>query len=465
MHLASPLLRAFVESLRGGWRLFTLRPARPSQFALSPELFALLVIIDLVTLFAVALAVVGFDGEVNQYELPRTLMFVPMVLALGLLGKRVDRGSELLRLPVALAAVGLLFTILTSGMYFLAQRQWLPFAEAYWAYFDDVALGWSAIVVVIAVVTLTSGKLWARGALALIGVVLLVSPSVWMPVGLLWMPRADERAAYATGSFHTLAAESSFYAQQGALERELEKVQPQRPGIADLYFVGAALYAGEDVFMKELTMISKLLRERFDTEGRTVMLVNNPKTLNEYPIASLTSLREALAHVGGVMNPDEDVLVLYISSHGSDKHELVVDFRPMRFSPITPENLKSALAGSGIRWKVIVISACYSGGFIDSLKDSKTLIITAASADRTSFGCGSGSDATYLAQALFGDAMKETFSFEQGFGRARTLIEQWEHEQNQKPSQPQLYVGADIRKKLAEVEARLSAQPKHGRSH
>ena len=458
MRFASPLLRAFLESLRGGWRLFTLRRANPAHFALSPELFALLVIVDLVMLFAVALAVVGFDGEVNQYELPRTLMFVPMVLALGLLAKRVDRGSELLRLPVALAAVGLLFTILTSGMYFLAQRQWLPFAEAYWAYFDDVALAWSAIVVAVAVLTLTSGKLWARAGLALIGVVLLISPSVWMPVGLLWMPRVDERASYATGSFHTLAAESSFYAQQGALERELDKIQPQRPGIADVYFVGAALYAGEDVFMKELSMISKLFRERFDTEGRTVMLINNPKTLTEYPIASLTGLREALARVGSVMNPEEDLLVLYISSHGSDKHELVVDFRPMRFSPITPENLKSALADSGIRWKVIVLSACYSGGFIDALKDSRTLIITAASADRTSFGCGSGSDATYLAQALFGNAMKQTFSFEEGFARARTLIEQWEHEQNQKPSKPQLYVGTDIRKELAEVEGRLSAR-------
>ena len=49
-------------------------------------------------------------------------------------------------------------------------------------------------------------------------------------------------------------------------------------------------------------------------------------------------------------------------------------------------------------------------------------------------------------------------AFEQGFARARTLIEQWERQQNQKPSQPQLFVGTDIRKKLAEVEGRLSAR-------
>ena len=89
-------------------------------------------------------------------------------------------------------------------------------------------------------------------------------------------------------------------------------------------------------------------------------------------------------------------------SHGSEKHELSVDFRPLRLSTIDPAKLKTALDESGIRWKVIVISACYSGGFIDALKDERTLVITASAADKTSFGCGTGSDATYLAQALFG---------------------------------------------------------------
>jgi hypothetical protein len=458
MRIASPLWRAFLDALRGAWRLFTLRRAAVYDFAPSAELFGLLVLLDLALMFVFAVAVVGFQGEVNLYELPRTLMFVPLVLALGLLARRVDSGSELLRLPVALAAVGLLFTVLTSGMYFLAQHQWLPFAETYWAYFDYLALAWSSAVVVIAVMTLTSGVQWRRAMLAAAGVVLLISPSVWMPVGLIWMPRSDDRTAYATGSFHTLAAESSFYAQQGALERALSTLQAERPGVADVYFVGAGLYAGEDVFMKEIRMISKVVRERFDAEGRTVLLVNNAKTLQEYPIASLTSLRQALEHVGSTMDTEEDVLLLYVSSHGSEKHELVVDFRPIRFSPITPETLKSALDDSKIRWKVIVVSSCYSGGFIDALKDARTLIVTASSADRQSFGCGAGSEATYLAQALFGEALRNTFSFETAFERARTRIEQWEREQNHKPSQPQLYVGAEIRKKLAEVEQRLTTQ-------
>jgi hypothetical protein len=119
--------------------------------------------------------------------------------------------------------------------------------------------------------------------------------------------------------------------------------------------------------------------------------------------------------------------------------------------------VKAALEESGIRWRVVVVSACYSGGFVDTLKNDETLVITASSADRQSFGCGNASDATYLAQALFADALQNTYSFEAAFGRAKGLIEQWEGEKGYTASQPQIYVGNAIRAKLAEIERRLES--------
>jgi len=205
-------------------------------------------------------------------------------------------------------------------------------------------------------------------------------------------------------------------------------------------------------------MVSSLFKERFDAGGRIVRLVNNPKTIREYPIASITSIREALAHVAGTMNVSEDVLVLYVTSHGSADHELVVDFRPLKLDPITPRTLKSALDDSGVKWKVVIVSACYSGGFLEPLKDERTMIVTAASEDRQSFGCGYASDATYLGKALFGEALRKMYSFEAAAESARTLIEQWEREKNQTPSQPQIHVGSEIRSKLSEIERRLTAR-------
>lgn len=458
MALGRRLVTLFTRALRGGFRLFTLRRGDRADFAPAPELFALLVALDIVLLFAFAVAAIGPEGDINGSEFPRALMFVPLVLVLGMIASRLDRESELLTLPVALASAGLYFTLLSSGLYLLAQLQLLPFTETYWAFFDYVAVSWSAVVVVLSVTTLISGALWARGLLAAAGIVLLVLPALWLPLGLMWMPRYDDRTAYASGTFHSLAAESSFYAQHGALERELAALQPERPGIPDIYLVAAGLYAGEDVFMKEVAMIASLFRERFDADGRIVRLVNNPKTIKEYPVASITSIREALAQVGAAMNVDEDLLVLYVTSHGSESHELSVDFRPLRFDPITPKSLKTALDDSGVRWKIVVVSACYSGGFVEPLKDERTMIVTASSADRQSFGCGTASDATYLAKAFFGEALRKTFSFEAAADSARETIELWERERDQKASQPQIFVGAEIRPKLTEIERRLTAR-------
>jgi hypothetical protein len=385
-------------------------------------------------------------------------VYVPLVLLLGMLARRMARAGELLTLPVALAAASVVMNVITSTLYILAQYQLLPFVEAYWFGIDYVVLAWSAAIVANAAWRLVEGARYARVAAGVAAFVLVVLPAFLLPQGLVWSPQREDLGADATTSFYTLAEEKAFYAQAGALERELEALQPQRPGVADVYAIVAGLYAGEDVFMKEAEMISALLAARFDAAGRTAVLVNNVKTLERHPIASLTSLRESLRHVGELMDRKEDVLLLYVSSHGSEKHELAVDFRPLKLEPITPERLKAAIAASGIRWKVLIVSACYSGGFIDALKDDRTVVITAARADRSSFGCGYGSDATYLAKALFGEALTKTHSIEAAFEDARKRIEAWEQEKGHTPpSEPQIHVGKDIRPKLAEIERRLGA--------
>ena len=448
------------RALNGGWKLVTLRRVSRDDFPLSAEVFALLVLLDLALMLVFAVATFGIRGELNLFEGMRALMFVPVVLAAGLLAYRVDRESNLLLLPIALASATVIMTTISWTLYLLAQHQWLPWVEAYWFGFDYFALAWSAAIIIAAVVRLVRASLPARAWLAATAIALLVLPTIWLPQSALWMPAPDGAGRLAAGSFHTLAEEGAFYAQQRALDRELGALEPERPGIADIYLLAAGLYAGEDVFMKDVERVADLFGERFDTTGRTVRLVNNTKTLQSYPIASLTSIRESLRRIGAIMNRDEDVLVLYLTSHGSDTHELAVDFRPLRLRSIDPAELKAALDDAGVRWKVVVISACYSGGFIDALKDERTLIITAARADRASFGCGSASDATYLARALFDEALKNTHSLEAAFAAAAASIEGWERAKGYEPSEPQLFTGAEIRSKLAEIERRLAMGPR-----
>ena len=144
-----------------------------------------------------------------------------------------------------------------------------------------------------------------------------------------------------------------------------------------------------------------LFDDRFDTDGRSIVLINNPRTMLEAPFATVSNLRATLSAIGDMIDPDQDVVMVYLTSHGGRDHKLAVEFPPLQLEALAPATLKEILDGAGIKWRIIVVSACYSGGFIEPLKDDYTLILTASATDRTSFGCGSESDATYFGDALF----------------------------------------------------------------
>jgi hypothetical protein len=255
----------------------------------------------------------------------------------------------------------------------------------------------------------------------------------------------------------SVADEAAFHAQPALIEASLAALRPGRAGVPDVYFVGFGGYAQEDVFMKEVNVIGELFRSRFDAEGRSVALINNPRTAREVPVASATNLARVLAHIGGIMNRDEDVLVLYLTTHGTEQHRLAVVNWPLRLRDIDPPMLRRMLDGAGIRWRVLAISACYSGGFIDALKSETTLVMTAADAMRQSFGCGTESDFTNFGRALFDEELRGTHSFTEAFERARRAIAERERRGGHEPSNPQIHVGAAIVPKLREIEARLYA--------
>jgi hypothetical protein len=272
----------------------------------------------------------------------------------------------------------------------------------------------------------------------------------------LWHPPYDEEAQ-ARGSRAGVADEEAFYEQPRVLERELNAVQPGRKGVIDVFFVGVAGYGSQDVFMREVDSVARLFRERFGAEGRTIRLVNNPKTALDTPIASITSLRESLRRVAAVMDPDEDVLVLFLTSHGSEDQRFSLELWPLRLRSLTPAALRAALDESGIRNRVVVVSACYSGGFVDALRDDNTLVITAAAAHRNSFGCTNEAQWTYFGRAYFDEALRKTHSFAKAFEMAKPVIAEREKKESFDPSEPQMAMGAGIAAKLAKLEWQLES--------
>ncbi|RXE08863.1 peptidase C13, partial [Xanthomonas perforans] len=108
---------------------------------------------------------------------------------------------------------------------------------------------------------------------------------------------------------------------------------------------------------------------------------------------------------------------------------------------------------AGIDNRIIVLSACYSGGFIPALRSPQTLILTAARADRPSFGCGNTSNATYFGQAWLIDAMNQSDDPLAAFDIAKAAITAREKQEGELPSLPQQSLG----KRIAPVLARWRA--------
>ena len=249
------------------------------------------------------------------------------------------------------------------------------------------------------------------------------------------------------------APAESFGRQRALMLRAVDGVAPSRPGVPEFFFVGFAGQDTEDVFLNEARAAADLFRRRFGAEGRTLLLANNAKTAKELPGASISTLRLALNEIAAKMG-EEDILFLYITSHGR-RGRISVRNGGIKLRDLRAGTLRRILDGAKIKYRVLAISACYSGSFIEPLRDENTLIMTASAADRTSFGCGHDGTFTYFGNALIGNAMEKEFSFARAFEIAAGSIKEREKKEELKPSKPQIRVGLAIGPVLQRIEKHL----------
>jgi hypothetical protein len=242
--------------------------------------------------------------------------------------------------------------------------------------------------------------------------------------------------------------EELMYAQPDLVDASLARLRAQVPGRVDLYALGFAGDGEEPPFRNEVDALSRLMTQHFGAPGHTIELINSPRTFERTPLATRTNLYQALAGIAKKMDVNEDVLLLFLTSHGSPDHELYVEMGAMPLDQLTPEDIRDALDAAGIRWRIVVVSACYSGGFIPALRDPRTLVITAARSDRASFGCGNDSKITWFGKAFLAEALERTTDFHAAYLQARQTIAGWETRDHETPSEPQYWAGAMIGQKL-----------------
>jgi hypothetical protein len=131
---------------------------------------------------------------------------------------------------------------------------------------------------------------------------------------------------------------------------------------------------------------------------------------------------------------------------------------PGKTIELTPQQVASALDGEGIKNRVVIVSACFAGIFVPPLANDNTIVLTAADATHTSFGCAPERDWTYFGDAFFRQSLHPGADLAQAFNHARTLIQGWEMMDHDPPSNPQGHFGPALVDKLVPFFAAPQSQ-------
>ena len=424
----------------------------PFDFRISAGNYAALVAANLLFWFAGGVLREGLPGEFSTQALTVALAQIPLLLfACALVARIFARPSLLVAFAVVLASSDLAFEIVGTAINWVFGERRFP---GYAGVVNWIFIGWSLMVLARSQWLLTGWRplrSLAAGSMFM----LMLALFVWVfPRSEVWQqlqPPADD------SSQPSVVREDVFHLQGELLAAQLSRLEPERPGVEDIYFLGVAPYGLQDTFARELQVVTALMEDRFGTAGRSLALVNHPGTLTEVPVATVSNLRTAIAYLAEGINTEEDVLFLFLSTHGSESGELAFELPPLKLQQLTPTALSRMLNDAGIKWKVIVISACYSGGFVEPLRDDHTLIITASDASHQSFGCEASSDFTWFGRAFFDQALRRTFSLVEAFEQAKRGVAERERAMGYEPSNPQMAVGVAMSKKLASIQSRLEA--------
>ena len=391
----------------------------------------------------------GETGDFNPQGLVSYALWPFIALIVGIfLSQRVNNPRLMLVPALLWLVLDTHIALLQSLIQYLGMIDVLPYVfYDYLPLIFMVLFVWQSLAVVWVLSRELKWPWWERALIVLATLFTLV----------VWQMSVKSQPIWKVEEVPPTFSEEAFYAQSKILNQALEKIQYGEFAQSHWYFLGVAGASYQDVFMSEVERIREQFDTRFGTFGRSMILVNNPMTRNVTPIASRTSMELALRRIGQQMNPESDVLFLYMTSHGLP-NQFEMENAPLELQQVDPKWLRDALDKSGIRWRVIVISACYSGSFVSALQNDNTLVITASAADRASFGCSNEADYTYFGRAFFDQAMRENNSFAEAFAQAKLTVAKWEQAQGFEPSEPQWSMGKNMQLMLPQLEQRLFPQ-------
>ena len=231
------------------------------------------------------------------------------------------------------------------------------------------------------------------------------------------------------------------FASETALAQGLPDAPKSVADVASNLTWKATLITGDDS-IQAFDNARKTLKSEFLQMGVTA---NNIKELSvDRHERRRGSLPSTAGNLAGAMRDlsvgDQDACLIHMTSHGSP-----AGFYIRNSAPITPQLLDTILDRTcGDRPTVVLVSACFSGIFVDrTMQKPNRIILTAARKDRTSFGCSAENEYTYWDGCLI-DSLPKSESWKSLYGNIQQCVKTKETRGRFVPSLPQAYFGEQV---------------------
>lgn len=426
-----------------------------------------ILLISATTLAAVRVAsqflVAGPGGGFNPYGLNAVVAWVALEIAVAALFVPAAARTTALS---AMLALSTLAESIIDAVQILAALIPATVAGAVWhdratpiAVFAAVSLWWIGAMAAVLKSLVSRPRFAVLGRVGALWVALLAVSAI-VPHAPVFVARDFDiakanwwemlRARYAAAEQKSAAGEAQAapfeQSQRALLQAEVAKLAPSTKGATAVYALGIAGWA-DDVFVKELDGGLAALGGVLPIRGRTLRLINHRATLASVPLADRRNFAAAVHAIGNLMNKNDDVLLLFMTSHG-EPTGFALRLPNGAISELTPREVAATLNNEGIKNRIVIISACYAGIFVPPLANENTIVLTAADATHTSFGCAPERDWTYFGDAFFRQSLRPGRDFQHAFDSARVLIQGWELMDHAPPSNPQGSFGPALTAKL-----------------
>ena len=209
---------------------------------------------------------------------------------------------------------------------------------------------------------------------------------------------------------------------------------------ARLIFAGFAMHSQSKAFRNDVLSAERVALAA--DPSAVVFKLNNPALGDaaDWPYATAENIELVLKKIGGLARPQDKVMLL-LATHGN-VNALAINFSNQNYPFLNAAFVNRALADLRGKPVMIVMSACNSGSFLTPLSGPTRIVIAAAAADRSSFGCQFQSTNTYFIDALFNQPEPREKSIVLLMDKAKIDVDQREKKQKlSPPSLPDMSVG------------------------